>query len=728
MAPTTPLKILQDAMLTKLATSLLDAKDAKALDFEALLPNQVVYLLPRAPAKMAFKIPYFDIDGLPLDFFRLRYLESTLNGFDKITHQKERRYTQPLGLEPQIYLPPNHPKKETTWLTLSQDPAKPLLITEGELKAACATKHGFPTIGLGGVWNFRCAAAGQALLPIFLKFAWKDREIYIIYDSDAIHNHKVAAAENALAEELTRLGAIVRITRIPTIGKVKIGLDDYILAHGRDALINLINDPKQTSQWERNKTLHQLNQEVVFIADPPHVVRVQKMQSLSVSEFCNLYAPLCWVEILQKERLTKDGPVTASATIKHDPANEWLRWPVRPTLERIAYRPGEPEICESSKGELELNGWTGWAIKEPRAGNIDPFLKLFDFVTKKEPQYRKWLMQWFAYPIQHPGTKLFTSVVVWGKMRGTGKSLLGITMRGIYGDNWTLIDDEDLDSQFNEWAARKQFAVSDEITGSDNHALANKIKRMITRDVIRVNEKNLKKYTIQDCTNYYFTSQHSNAIFIDHNSERRFFVIELAGPPMEDAFYKRYEEWMYSDPINRVFREESMAALMHHFLNVDVSDFNPHVKAPFTESATDMVEDGMSDLALLAARLRDSPESILQLDGCVSKRCLWTTREILAVIKEEHPRLTENGLSRALKHAGLEKVNGGQPIFIAKGVAQKLWAIFDREKMLSLSQKDAAGLYRRERELEPIVEDKPRKFDAPVRKASGKKREKEKVL
>ena len=44
----------------------------------------------------------------------------------------------------------------------------------------------------------------------------------------------------------------------------------------------------------------------------------------------------------------------------------------------------------------------------------------------------KWLLQWMAYPLQNPGAKMGSAVVMHGP-QGTGKSLIFTTLAEIYG-------------------------------------------------------------------------------------------------------------------------------------------------------------------------------------------------------------------------------------------------------------------------------------------------------
>ena len=86
-----------------------------------------------------YMIPYFDIYGKPIQFYRVRLFEHL------------PKYKQLINSPNHIYFPPGFAK-------LFSDPnklPKYLLLTEGEKKAACAVKNGFPCIALSGVDSWR---------------------------------------------------------------------------------------------------------------------------------------------------------------------------------------------------------------------------------------------------------------------------------------------------------------------------------------------------------------------------------------------------------------------------------------------------------------------------------------------------------------------------------------------------------------------------------------------
>src|ERR1019366_3603173 len=95
MATKAPEAILDEAYENKLKGSGLSLKDGVALKFE--LRTKLAMKKLNVPEYDGFKIPYFDFDGKPTKFFRVRYLEDTRTGFTKMTKAKPLRYSQSAG-------------------------------------------------------------------------------------------------------------------------------------------------------------------------------------------------------------------------------------------------------------------------------------------------------------------------------------------------------------------------------------------------------------------------------------------------------------------------------------------------------------------------------------------------------------------------------------------------------------------------------------------------------
>lgn len=248
---------LRVLMLKKLAESDLDAADAKRLAMEPLTAAQCAergHWLGASPQAAGFSLPYSDpwtrapmvnADGAPA--VRARCLTDSKYRADK--DGKARRfdkYTQAPGSLPRAYFP-----ALLDWPAVLTDPKTPLTVTEGELKAACATKRGFPTVGLGGVWSFMSRKHRfVGLLPELERVVWDGRKVMVAFDSDVAEKPEVRRAMDALTARLAARGAEVYRVAIPPSGASKVGLDDFIVAHGTAAFAQLLRDAARLDSWQ----------------------------------------------------------------------------------------------------------------------------------------------------------------------------------------------------------------------------------------------------------------------------------------------------------------------------------------------------------------------------------------------------------------------------------------------------------------------------------------------
>ncbi len=655
-APTkkAPAKSAHDAdMMVDLHRSGLDASDAQLMQLEYCdkAPEGI------KPLGRGYRIPYFDLNGEDTGFYRYRYLEDTRSGFERSSGVKQRRYTQPPNTTPQVYWAPYINWKEYC------EGTEPLLITEGEKKAARSTKGGVPCIGLGGVWSFQNALRAEALLPELNQVNWDGRPVYIIYDSDAADKIQIQQAEYRLARRLMRAGAVVHVCRLPSLPDGnKMGLDDFIEHEGIEAL----EDVMESSQlFEGVKELHRLNTEVAYVKDPGIIYVLETGQQINTEGFKNhRFADRTYM----KTTLTDKGPTMEERST----AADWLKWPGRNAVERIAFEPGQPSITPDGA----LNKWHGWPYM-PKPGNVDPWHRLLDHLFKGQPESRLWAEKWCAYPFQHPGTKHRTALAVWGRKTGTGKSLLGYTLGDLYGDAFSEVGDEQIEKKdFNSWANGKQFVMGDDITGSNNRQVANALKTMITREKILINIKHIPEYYTRDCINYYFTSNSPDAFLLDEN-DRRFFIHEVTGGALPDEFYAEFDAWRRS--------EKGRRALMHHLVHeVNVEDFNPTAKAPMTEAKREMIAMTRTDLESWLSNLRENPDPFCRRFGDCD---LVTIGEMMSVYDPAGThRVTHTTFARKLKEMGIPRADaidtapGSQLRVAPNGELVRLYAVRNTPK------------------------------------------------
>jgi hypothetical protein len=204
----------------------------------------------RSPLGPCLSIPFFDIDGNPTNYVRLKPDQPR-----KLKDGKVAKYESPMGIPNRVYFP--------IGITESvKDPTVPLLITEGEKKAAAATQSGLPCLGLVGVYGWQMkrerdadgkAKGDRKLVDALAAIAWRGRPVTIVYDSDAVEKPEVLWAQWHLAKALQRQGAAVKVINPPPgtpgdDGKpTKQGLDDFLLAGGPEALRELLATAKPPS-------------------------------------------------------------------------------------------------------------------------------------------------------------------------------------------------------------------------------------------------------------------------------------------------------------------------------------------------------------------------------------------------------------------------------------------------------------------------------------------------
>lgn len=647
---------IEQAYAKKLSESGLTKEDGKLLSLTLHQASTVNV----QPDFKGVKIPYFTLEGKVNGHYRFRYLEDTRSQFDRLTTGKGIRYSQPANSGLSIYLPPVGVGAE--WQSVSQDVTQPVVITEGEFKAACACKLGYSTIGLGGVWAFKVK---DEPLPLLKAFKWAERRVFVVYDSDAVSNPQVNKAEAALCRLLGEWGAVPHIVRLPTGARGKQGLDDYLMAAGPDKFDRLLVEAVPYAEVQR---LHELNERLIVIKNPSMIAERDTGYLMNRNLLLGVnYSNVTHVETMidAKGNIKKKRVKTAEA---------WMDWPGRAEAKSITFAPGKPEFYDG-----QYNAWKGWPFEPDSKAGVKPWLALLDYTFKdNDPAHRRWFEQWCAYPLQHPGAKLATACVFFGVQQGTGKTFIGLSLKEIYGAYGAQLKEGDLHDDRNEWARNRQFILGDEVTGSDRVHMADRLKGMITQKEVRINPKYVSSYFIPDCINYYFTSNRCNA-FILSGKDRRYFVIEMDNDPLPDKFYKDYEEWLY--------RGGGGAALFDYLLKLDLTGFNPQGWAPFTSAKKIMEESGKSEVEAWVNDLIENYDTI-----CPDRDLLTASDVVMMFDPDGRRKVNVVIMGRVLKEAGVRRPNRGLPV-VCDGKSHRLYIFRNYEKWSKATFREIVTAY-----------------------------------
>jgi putative DNA primase/helicase len=205
---------------------------------------------------------------------------------------------------------------------------------------------------------------------------------------------------------------------------------------------------------------------------------------------------------------------------------------------------------------------------------------LIAFLCNHDGGALDWLTKWLAFPLQYPGAKMDTAVLMHSVMEGSGKSLFfADTMGALYGQYAATVGQTQLESNFNAWQSRKLWAVFEEVVSRDQrYNQVGKIKHLITGKTVRMESKFI---------NGWEEANHMNAVFLSNeilpwpisDSDRRLLVMwpqETLPPERQQA-------------IGRELANGGVAALYAWLLAVDLGDFNERTRPPHTDARQRLV-------------------------------------------------------------------------------------------------------------------------------------------
>lgn len=236
--------------------------------------------------------------------------------------------------------------------------------------------------------------------------------------------------------------------------------------------------------------------------------------------------------------------------------------------------------------KVRCNLYAGWPT-EPAPGRCESLLELLEYLCSGETQpgaLYDWVLDWLAYPIQHPGAKMHSALVVHGP-QGTGKSLFFETIKKIYGEYGRILGQEALEDKFNaDWAEKKLFILADEVLArQDMWHVKNRLKSFITGDTIRVNPKGVAAHNEANHMNIVFLSNERMPVVLE-NDDRRHCII-WSPPKLPPGFF---------DEVVAEIDAGGGAALHHFLLNRDISHFTVASRPPMTEAKQDLIAQSAS--------------------------------------------------------------------------------------------------------------------------------------
>jgi putative DNA primase/helicase len=347
-----------------------------------------------------------------------------------------------------------------------------------------------------------------------------------------------------------------------------------------------------------------------------------------------------------EQKLVKQKQMVAvlQAGVRWDDVKRHPHWIQRGSyfLRQVGFDP------DGSDPKVKLNTWTGWPTT-PKAGNCKRALDLLRYLCSDEPnadEIHSWILKWLAYPIQHPGAKMKSALVVHGP-QGTGKSMIFEAIGELYGEYFVLLNQGAIEDKFNsDWAGRKLYIVADEIVArQDMHHIKNQLKTLVTGQYVRINSKFLQGYQERNHINLVFISNERQPVVIEHD-DRRHGVI-WTPPALPKSYYTEVAEELENG---------GLAALHQYLLDVDLTGFGPHTQPPMTRSKADLQDLGRGSVERFVHEWQRL--EVVDQDGEPLPLCPCLGSHLYAVYRKWCDRVGERDLGDKRLIGHVKKMHG----------------------------------------------------------------------
>ena len=279
---------------------------------------------------------------------------------------------------------------------------------------------------------------------------------------------------------------------------------------------------------------------------------------------------------LNKRIKTGENP-NGSAKIETK-AEAWLKHKHRREFTRVVFLPGAVSPPD------EFNLWRGFSF-QPKKGDCSLYLEhLAENVCQDNAENYRWLIQWMAYQVRHPGDVGQSAIVVKGK-KGTGKNIFAEGFANLWGQHGIVLGDtHSVTTNFNSHLRDKCVVVADEAFFAADPKQATLLKPLITGSMITIEYKGVNKEQVPNLLRLIIISNNEHVIPATPD-ERRYFVVTCGERHRRDSQYFG----ALLDQLNHGGYE----ALLYHLLHeVDLTGFDVH-NPPMTDELQRQVELGL---------------------------------------------------------------------------------------------------------------------------------------
>lgn len=269
--------------------------------------------------------------------------------------------------------------------------------------------------------------------------------------------------------------------------------------------------------------------------------------------------------------------------------------------------------CAHAPGPLIDDGRRDWNVFQPTRvkpikGDPGRWLAFLAHLFPDQAE-REEVKKWLATLIAMPQIRMRYGLLLISTTQGVGKNTLSHVLTPLLGaDNVSFPSEQAVvESQFNDWLARKRLVFVAEIYSGTSRAAYDKMKSVVTDDICTINEKRVKPYKLANWATVIACSNSLAALHLD-KEDRRWFVPTVAETLKPREWWNDLYRWLRGDGTGIVLQ----------WARDYVRDGN-HVqtgdRAPGSARKEWIVEgsrsEGQNLANSLAEHLRDWPEPVI---------------------------------------------------------------------------------------------------------------------
>ena len=267
-----------------------------------------------------------------------------------------------------------------------------------------------------------------------------------------------------------------------------------------------------------------------------------------------------------------------------------------------------------------------------------------DHLVKLFGEDAQMIINYLAHNVQFPGLKIRWGLLLKGQ-QGDGKTTISKVLGWVMGTNTVrVVSNEALSSSFNGWAFGACVLALEEVrlVGHSRHDVLNKLKPIVSNDVIEIVRKGKDGYEVPNVSNIIAMTNYEDALPVDGEDRRwgvaftKFNSRAEVVAEMPEAYFDNLYDNLEADP----------GSIRAWLLSIDLSGFNRHVAPEMTRGKQTMSEYALSDDA-------QNIKEYLSIEAKGMHKLCIDTQVLNCVLQQEGgQKIMSSRMSKALKQLG----------------------------------------------------------------------------